>query len=177
MRGRFEVRLESPTDVSRIFRSGYTLILLDSCFIVEYVEVIGRLASDEVVKSSSRISAACGFTKHEVKSLDPRRTGVNAWRTLKKAESLNLCILKTGFIDRGEPTKKLHSFTEYVKQFKKSYAGWKSSSNIEDLALYVTTLYLRDRDVEVEVATLDRIFRKALEDAGISVHTRPWSTI
>jgi hypothetical protein len=41
-------------------------------------------------------------------------------------------------------------------------------------ALYVTTLYLRDSDVKVEVATVDRALRKALEEADVTVHVKPW---
>ena len=80
-----------------------------------------------------------------------------------------------GVIEYGEPTEKLLEFREYIKSFKKSYAGLPGRSNKEDLALYVTTLYLRDSDVRVEVATVDRALRKTLEKADITVHVKPWA--
>jgi hypothetical protein len=80
-----------------------------------------------------------------------------------------------GVIEYGEPTEKLLEFREYIKSFKKSYAGLPGRSNKEDLALYVTTLYLRDSDVRVEVATVDRALRKTLGKADITVHVKPWA--
>jgi hypothetical protein len=174
MRDRFEVWIESSSSISKIYSSGYTLVLMDSCFIVEYSDIIELLASENNVTATGRIPAVCDFTRYEVKSIGPR-TGGKPWKALKKAEKLNLCILRTGFIEYGEPTDKLLEFREYVKAFKKSYAGLPGRSNNEDLALYVTTLYLRDSDVKVEVATVDRALRKALEEADVTVHVEPWT--
>jgi hypothetical protein len=172
---RFEIWLESSLGLSKIRSYGYILVLMDSCFIVEYADIIGLLASEGHVRRLGRIPTVCDFTRHEVRSISVK-AGRNPWRALKKAEKLNLCILRTGFIDYGEPTEKLLEFKEYVKAFKKSYAGLPGRSNNEDLALYVTTLYLRDSDVKVEVATVDRALRKALEEANVTVHVKPWDT-
>jgi len=174
MRDRFEVWIESPPSISKIYSSGYTLVLMDSCFIVEFSDFIEVLASENYVAATGRIPAVCDFTRYEVRSISPR-TGGKPWRTLKKAEEQNLCIVRTGFIDYGEPTEKLLEFKEYIKAFKKSYAGFSGRSNKEDLALYVTALYLRGSDVRVEVATVDRALRKALEEADIIVHAKPWT--
>jgi len=174
MRDRFELWIESPSSISKIYSSGYTLVLMDSCFIVEYSDLIELLASEMHVTATGRIPAVCDFTRYEVRSITPR-TGGRPWKALKEAEKLNLCIVRTGFIEYGEPTDKLLEFKEYIKAFKKSYAGLPGRSNKEDLALYVTTLYLRDEDVRIEVATVDRALRKALEEAEVTVHAKPWN--
>ena len=173
MKDRFEVLLDSPSNISRIYSSGYVLVLMDSCFIVRYSDLMEALASEKYVKSSGRIPTVCDFTRYEVRSISPW-TGGKPWKVLKKAEELNLCTVRTGFIEYGEPTEKLLGFKEYIDTFKKSYAGVRGRSNKEDLALYVTVLYLRDGGVKVEVATVDKVLGGAFEEAGVIVHVEPW---
>lgn len=175
MKNRFEIWVESPSDISRIRASGYALVLMDSCFIVEYSDLLEVLASGEHIRATGRIPAVCDFTRHEVEGVR-LKAGGRVWRALRRAERLNLCMVRTGFIEHGEPTEKLLEYREYIKAFKRLYAGLPGRSNKEDLALYVTTLHLRDSEVKAEAATIDKALRRALEKAEITVHTRPWIT-
>jgi len=84
MRDRFEVWIESSSSISKIYSSGYTLVLMDSCFIVEYSDIIELLASENNVTATGRIPAVCDFTRHEVRSISVK-AGRNPWRALRKA--------------------------------------------------------------------------------------------
>ena len=169
-------RLDSETDLEGLSRSGYELALMDTCFIIRYMNLMPALACPDTIKRSRILPAICDFVRRELEMLSESRVGFAPWRRLNKTlkhDSL-IIYLKTDF-GRGYFLKVLRMLESgYVEAFKKSYAGSRGRSNKRDQYLYVAAAYLNQVGVDTSVATTDGTLIKSLRASGIKAYSRPW---
>lgn len=169
-------RLDSETDLERFSRSGYELALMDTCFIVKYIDLMPALTDLNSIKRSRILPAICDFVKRELQMLSESRIGFAPWRRLNKTlkdDSL-IIYLKTDF-GRGYFLKVLRMLEGgYVEAFKRAYAGNRGRSNKRDQYLYVAAAYLNQVGVDTSVATTDGTLIKSLKASGIKAYSRPW---
>lgn len=175
--------LESEADVERLSKTGYEIILLDTCFIVNFITDLDRVLKPDAIKTSRKLPCICDFTKRELRHLILReKKGFNPWRRLQQylKNGSIIILLRTGIVRSGQIAREpLDEIVERlgrgcIKPFVKAYGGWRARSNMKDLALYLSAVKLAIHGVKVAVATTDRRLRLALELANIPTYRSPW---
>jgi len=169
-------RLDSGSDLEGLCRSGYELALMDTCFVIEFIDFMPILADSKFIRRSRVLPAICDFIRLELQRIDDASVGFSPWRRLNKLlmdDSL-VIYLKTGF--GGGYFMYILNILEagYLEAFKRAYAGKRGRSNKRDQYLYVAAAYLNQVGVNASVATIDRALLRSLKLSGIRAHPRPW---
>jgi len=170
--------LDSESDLEGLSRSGYELVLMDSCFVIDFIEYMFALTDYRFIKRSQTLPVICDFIKRELQRVNAVKVGFAPWRRLNKLlknDSSLLIYLKTDF-GKGEGFTHVLKMLEgdYLDVFKRIYAGNKRKSNKRDQYLYVAAAYLNQFGVNTSVATIDKALLEVLRFSRITAYPRPW---
>ena len=188
---RITLNLLEESGLEPVERSGYRVILMDTCFLVKWMSRLPDLSSIEAVKSSKRIPAICDFIEEELRHLarpirSPAERGAASpplrWAEFREAVASSKILIG---LDTG--AKSLRSLSQLIRSVDKpirrvifkQFSGLSARSNQVDIALISTAAILARRGVGAGIASIDQRLLDAVEvlageGLDLTPVRRPW---
>lgn len=75
-------RLKSKVDLEGLSRSGYELLLMVSCLVIEYIRAISMLTNLEIIRTAQKLSIICDFIRRELQRINELKVDIAPRRRL-----------------------------------------------------------------------------------------------
>ena len=178
---RVEYDVTSEAEVGKLMRVRYRVVLLDTCFIYDYLDRLSSMASLEAIKRTGNLPSVCDFIDAELKYLDGKRR--RALIAVERNPHTCIAFLRTWFRTEEDTKTALDMLPKPVRrEAAKAYSDEAGESKFEDLALLTTAYVLASTGVKSGIATMDAKRASAARRVGevggldLEVYRRPWTS-